>query len=359
MTENGTVHSHEQSLAELIRQVEAPVGALRGYVELLALDDRLLADPSSRRDHLSVIREHTARISDLVSRLAERVEDLERLSPDEQLLTGETVGLAPADLRGSDGECDPGQLSLVTAYALQAIRDVRHLRERTKAEQQARELAEAQQLRAVVDIRTLFRRASILAKQLDQAYLDTITALAKAVEARDQYTSYHVERVRAESMRIARRFGLSKEALRYLEFGAVLHDVGKLGIPDAILGKPGPLTPVELETMRHHPTIGRRLLEGIRFLGPALPAVESHHERWDGLGYPRGLSKDAIPLEGRIVAVADAYDAMTSDRPYRLGMSDDAARTNIAEGRGSQFAPDVVDAFLADHPGPTDRAEGS
>jgi hypothetical protein len=334
----------DRGIQHLTRRLESQAAAMHHYVGLLSLDESLLADPINRQKHLAVIRRHVGDLVDGLSQLASGSEletgpELCRLGDVQQALVTANGRVTGVRL----GDVDPA-----TAQALRAIQDVRELHARSKEEQRARELAEAQQMRAVADFRTLYRRASLLSKQLDQAYLDTITALAKAVEARDQYTGHHVERVRAESLRIARRFGLSDEALRQLEFGAVLHDVGKLGIPDAILSKPGPLTPVEVATMRQHPTIGRRLLEGISFLQPSLTAVETHHEWWDGHGYPWGLAGEAIPLEGRIVAVADAYDAMTSDRPYRKGMSDDCARSLIAKGRGTQFAPDVVDAFLSD-----------
>jgi HD-GYP domain-containing protein (c-di-GMP phosphodiesterase class II) len=245
--------------------------------------------------------------------------------------------------------------SSALAQALRAIQDLRYLRTLTQQERKARELAEGQQIRAVEDFRTSYRRAAALAKKLEEAYLETITALANAVEARDHVTGDHVERVRSMSLRVGRTLNLNSDALRQLEFGAVLHDVGKIGSPDAILGKAGPLTPSEFATMRDHPIIGRRILEGVSFLAPALPAVEAHHERWDGTGYPHGLAGEAIPLAGRIVAVVDAFDAMTSDRPYRAGLSVETARAELIAGKGTQFDPAVVDAFLrdGDHGDPT------
>jgi HD-GYP domain-containing protein (c-di-GMP phosphodiesterase class II) len=189
-----------------------------------------------------------------------------------------------------------------------------------------------------------------LALRLDTAYLETISALAKSVEARDSYTGGHVERVRLHSRRIGQVYGIDNTALRQLEFGAVLHDVGKIGVPDRILQKMGPLDAEEWTFMRHHPEIGRRILEGIGFLTEALDAVGCHHERWDGAGYPEGLAADAIPLFGRIVAVADTYDAMITDRPYRAGFPVDVALSEIERGRGTQFDPDIARLFLADPP---------
>jgi HD-GYP domain-containing protein (c-di-GMP phosphodiesterase class II) len=182
---------------------------------------------------------------------------------------------------------------------------------------------------------------------IEKAYRETIAALARAVEARDHYTGAHVERVRRHSMSVARCLGLDATALRHLDFGALLHDVGKIGVPDAVLGKDGPLDAVEWDLMRQHPVIGREVLAGIGFLAPALDAVAYHHERWDGRGYPDGLAGNAIPLLGRIVGVVDAYDAMTSDRPYRAGMPAADALAEIERGRGRQFDPVVVDAFMA------------
>ena len=208
-------------------------------------------------------------------------------------------------------------------------------------------MAEAQQLRLVADFRLAHRQALALTQRLDRAYLETITGLARAVEARDRYTGGHIERVQAYSLSIAERLEIDGEARRHLEFGAVLHDIGKIGVPDEILRKPGPLDPEEWRVMRQHPDLGRRVLEGISFLTPALDAVAAHHERWDGRGYPGGLAGEAIPLAGRIVSVADAFDAMASDRHYRQGLPIAVALREIEQGSGTQFEPQVVRAFVA------------
>ena len=213
-------------------------------------------------------------------------------------------------------------------------------------ERAARESAEAQQHRLIDSLKTLQRQSLSLAAQLDQAYLETITCLARAVEARDHSTGQHVERVRLFSVNIAERMGISGDDRRHVEFGALLHDIGKIGVPDMILSKRGPLTPDEWQIMRRHPQIGRQVLSGIAFLAPSLDAVLSHHERWDGTGYPNGLRGDAIPLAGQIVAVADAFDAMTADRPYRKGLSPEAGLAELVRHRGTQFSPQIVDAFL-------------
>ncbi|HET7771651.1 MAG TPA: HD-GYP domain-containing protein [Chloroflexota bacterium] len=179
-----------------------------------------------------------------------------------------------------------------------------------------------------------------------EAAIGTITALAKAIEARDRHTGAHIERVQEYSVAIARQMGLDEETIWRVGVGAVLHDLGKIGVPDAVLNKRGVLTASETEVMRRHPVIGAGLLEADPALSIALPAVLHHHERWDGMGYPHGLAGDRISLEGRIVSVADAYDAMVSDRPYRSRLVAAGAVERIAVGMGTQFDPEVARAFL-------------
>jgi HD-GYP domain-containing protein (c-di-GMP phosphodiesterase class II) len=140
--------------------------------------------------------------------------------------------------------------------------------------------------------------------------------------------------------------GIGEDELRQIEMGAVLHDVGKIGVPDSVLTKPGKLDDGEWQAMRRHPEIGRGMLVGIGFLQPSLDAVAHHHERWDGRGYPHGLTRSEIPVAGRIVAVADAFDAMTTTRVYRRGLAHDQALGEIKDSRGRGFDPEVVDAFL-------------
>jgi HD-GYP domain-containing protein (c-di-GMP phosphodiesterase class II)/two-component sensor histidine kinase len=238
--------------------------------------------------------------------------------------------------------------ALAESEALEAAQMLDQIRRAPRRDRVEAELAAAheRQLQAVEDFRRLHRQAVDLTARLDRVYLEITAALARAVEARDEYTGSHVERVSRHAVRIARQLGLGDEALRLIEFGGVLHDVGKIGVPDAVLGKPGALTPEEWETMRRHPIVGQRMLQGIDFLGPAVDAVAHHHERWDGRGYPFGLAGDEIPLAGRIVAVADAFDAMTTDRPYRRGLSTEVALAEIERGKGTAFDREVADAFL-------------
>lgn len=183
-------------------------------------------------------------------------------------------------------------------------------------------------------------------EELSRSYQTTLEALATALDTRDSETLGHSLRVAAYTVAVARRIGLLEPELTDIYRGALLHDVGKIGVPDAVLRKPGRLTPEEWNEMRRHPELGYRILEGIHFLDRARDIVLSHQERYDGKGYPRGLAGKAIPIGARIFSVVDTLDAMTSDRPYRKARSYDAARAEIRRYSGSQFDPDVVRAFL-------------
>ncbi|WP_038057430.1 PAS domain S-box protein [Thermus amyloliquefaciens] len=183
-------------------------------------------------------------------------------------------------------------------------------------------------------------------RELEAAYDLTLWGWAKAVELRDQETAGHTERVTALTLRLSRALGVPEEDLDDIRRGAILHDVGKLGIPDAILLKPEPLTEEEQAIMKKHPVYAYEWLSGIPFLKKALEIPYGHHERWDGSGYPRGLKGLEIPLSARIFAVVDVYDALTSDRPYRKAWPRDKALAYIEEQGGKQFDPEVVAAFL-------------
>lgn len=181
--------------------------------------------------------------------------------------------------------------------------------------------------------------------ELSRTYRSTLGALAMALDARDAETRGHSERVVAYSLRLGVQLGLSREELTGLERGALLHDVGKIGVRDAILLKPASLTPEEWEEMRLHTEFGRAILEQVPFLVNAIPVVAEHHERWDGAGYPRGLSGEGINVKARVFAVADCIDAVTSDRPYRRANTFEAAGKELSQHAGSQFDPRIVEAF--------------
>ena len=182
-------------------------------------------------------------------------------------------------------------------------------------------------------------------QELHQAYVEFVGSLASAIDARDRYTAGHSGRVYQFSYAIAQAMNLDPENLGELRIGALLHDIGKIGIPDAVLQKPGRLTDEEFSLIKQHPEIGRRILEGVHGFAPYLSIVELHHENWDGTGYPYGLQGEEVPLSARIVHVADAYDAMTSDRPYRLGMRAEVAAGILQENAGTQFDPVIVQVF--------------
>lgn len=182
--------------------------------------------------------------------------------------------------------------------------------------------------------------------KLNSTYKNTVVTLSNAVDARDPYTAGHSARVTKISLEIGRNLGLSKQQLETLELAALFHDIGKLGVPDNVLLKPGKLTDSEFEKIKEHPTIGVNILKNIDFLSATLQVILHHHEKFAGGGYPKGIKGSDIPLESRIIAVADTYDAMTSDRPYRKGLSHNESIAEIQKYKGLQFDADVVDAFL-------------
>lgn len=180
---------------------------------------------------------------------------------------------------------------------------------------------------------------------LEGAYRSTLKALTAALETRDSETHGHSERVVTYSLRLGREYGLSSDEMKALEFGSLLHDIGKIGVPDSILRKPAKLTEEEWVRMREHPLHGQQILRGIEFLQGASRVVAQHHEKWDGTGYPLGLQKEDIDICARIFAVADAFDAITSDRVYRRGKPYEAAAQELDDWAGRQFDPKVVEAF--------------
>ncbi len=184
-------------------------------------------------------------------------------------------------------------------------------------------------------------------QDLQETYLATMKTLAQVVEAKDLTTRGHLDRTHSYGLALARRIDPALAGLPELGYGFFLHDIGKVGIPEAILRKTGPLSGDEWDVMRTHPTIGAQIVAPIRFLGSAVEVIRRHHERFDGDGYPGGLRGSEIPLAARIFSVADSFDAMTSDRPYRTALAVERALTEIEDGAGSQFDPDVVEAFLA------------
>lgn len=182
--------------------------------------------------------------------------------------------------------------------------------------------------------------------KLNDSYKNTIIALSNSIDARDPYTAGHSERVAGISLEIGKQLGLEKDKLNNLEIAALLHDIGKIGIPDEILHKSGKLNEYEYSKIKEHPTIGVNILKNIKFLKNTIPIILHHHERFDGFGYPLGIKGYEIPLEARIITVADSYDAMVSDRPHRKGLPIDIAINELIKFKGIQFDDLVLDAFL-------------
>jgi response regulator RpfG family c-di-GMP phosphodiesterase len=209
-------------------------------------------------------------------------------------------------------------------------------------------LIERRQYQAYLELRVEEATRDLQAAygQLQETYRATLEALGSALDTRDIGTESHSRRVHGYSLATAHEYGVPAADLADIAHGVLLHDIGKIGIPDAILLKPGPLTPGEWNVMRRHPEIGRRLIERIPFLRGAVPVVYHHHERWDGSGYPVGLKGEDIPLGARIFSAVDAFDAMTFDRPYSKAISFDAAKAELRRCAGSHFDPRVVEAFF-------------
>jgi putative nucleotidyltransferase with HDIG domain len=260
----------------------------------------------------------------------------------------------PRSISSADPAADPGELFVLREMEMEAVLlipvtvdigvwglievyDVR-ARDFSGLERQIAELA----MTHVAACITGFEHA----ENAQQLYRETLASLSNALEAKDQYTSDHTEEVVRLAVSVAAELGLELELVRKIELGAVLHDIGKVRVPESILNKPGPLDADEWEVMKTHPEVGERILRPIRSLSAILPIVRHHHERWDGAGYPDGLAERAIPLGARIVSVCDAYRAMTEDRPYRKALPEDHARSELERGAGKQFDPECVAALF-------------
>jgi ribonuclease P protein subunit RPR2 len=218
---------------------------------------------------------------------------------------------------------------------------------RARLERAEREAAAHQRQleRYAADLRESYRHERARAQQLRRSYKATVRALSNAVAARDAYTGKHAERVAAYGLAIARAAGIDVADEPQMEFGFLLHDIGKVGVPDAILFKPAPLSTDEFICIASHAEIGAAILRHVDFLDEAMLIVRHHHERWDGTGYPDGLEGERIPLAARVFAIADTLDALTTDRPYRKAVSFAQARAEILRGSGTQFDPAVIAAY--------------
>lgn len=211
---------------------------------------------------------------------------------------------------------------------------------------------EDQARRFAQDAVAAYKREKARAQELEEAlstlqtaYLETIRSLAFVVEAKDAYTGQHLERCRVYGVALMQALGVDKD-YPDAQYGFLLHDAGKVGVPERILGKPGPLTAAEWRVMRTHPLIGYQMVASIPFLKNAGEIVRSHHEMFDGSGYPAGLKGEEIPLPARVFSAVDAFDAMTTDRPYRAALPLEQAADELTKMAGTQFDPDVVAAFV-------------
>jgi putative nucleotidyltransferase with HDIG domain len=207
----------------------------------------------------------------------------------------------------------------------------------------------AAQAAIAIDKAELFDSLQRANAELSRAYDATLEGWSRALEMRDKETKDHTRRVTEMTVRLARAMGLGKESIVHIRRGALLHDIGKMAIPDGILLKSGALTDVEEKIMHKHPVYAHEMLSPIPYLHPALDIPYCHHERWDGAGYPRGLKGEQIPLAARIFAVVDVWDALLSDRPYRPGWSEEKVRAYIRDQAGRHFDPQVTKVFLEMH----------
>ncbi len=254
-------------------------------------------------------------------------------------------GISGYDLLRTVRERDDGMLTPFIFLSARTEREDTTKARRMGADDYLYKPFSAGELLATVQAR-LRRKEEISLFSTREAHLQTVMMLASAIEERDVTTSGHVDRVRKLALGFAEFLGWHPEAKAILEIGALLHDIGKIIVPEHILNKPAALTDEEMEIMKKHPASGARILQGVSHLSACVPYILYHHERWDGKGYPFGLAQEAIPIEGRFLALIDAYDAMTSDRPYRKGLSRAHAMQIIRENLGTQFDPDLGIQFL-------------
>lgn len=268
-----------------------------------------------------------------------------RRPTDPETLIPSRPSCVDADCHDLTGEL-AARLLLAEAQSLETARDVGRLyrAERNRAAQF--EQAQAQLLAYARDLRAAYRDERHRRDELDRSYVQTVRVLALALDARDPYTGGHVDRVARYAVTLGRALGWGDELLRDLEVSALLHDIGKIGVPDAVLRKKQALDDDEWTLMRQHPVIGASMLAGLTALHSALPGILHHHERFDGGGYPDGLSGEAIPPLARAVAIADAFDAMLTTRPYRVGLPLDFAVGELRRCAGPQFDPRYTGAFL-------------
>jgi putative nucleotidyltransferase with HDIG domain len=247
--------------------------------------------------------------------------------------------------------CEPSRLSAVISEGMRHLRLVAHQRELvSQLSTEHRDLLRREEMLDVV-VRERTQELEESYQKLKAASRQALFGLAEAIEAKDPYTNGHCGRVAAYSLLLAQECGYPSVELETLEFGAFLHDIGKIGIRDSVLLKPGPLDEEEWRHMRSHPAKGAEIAAQIEMLKPMMPAVRNHHERWDGSGYPDGMKGEDIPLPARIVAIGDAYDAMATDRPYKRALPLEECEALLRKNAGTMYDPALVDLFCRHHLG--------
>ena len=243
--------------------------------------------------------------------------------------------------------CSVGSSSSIVnpiAAVVSHLRNAARTGKLRELEPQSSTIVEIQELAEIYNRAAISVRAA--GERLESAYLQFVGSLASALDARDQYTAGHSRRVSELSCAVASALQMPEQSVEQIRVGALLHDIGKIGVADSVLQKPGRLTNEEFAQVKQHPVIGRKILEGVGGFADYLPAVELHHENWDGTGYPQGLRGVETPIDARIIHVADAYDAMTTNRSYRSGMTHEAAISELKKYSGIQFDPEIVAAFV-------------
>jgi putative nucleotidyltransferase with HDIG domain len=254
---------------------------------------------------------------------------------------------ARASWFAKEGFCDYFGLPLIAKGELLGVLEIFH-RTALATDSEWLDLLEAlaDQAAISIDNAQLFSDLQRTNIELEMAYNTTLEGWSAALDLRDKETEGHTQRVTEITVHLARSAGLSEEEILHVRRGALLHDIGKMGIPDVVLMKPDPLSEAEWVIMRKHPVYAYELLYAIKYLHLAIDIPYCHHEKWDGSGYPRGLKREHIPLAARIFAVVDVWDALTSDRPYRIAMPHEKALKEIRAGSGHHFDPHIVELFM-------------
>jgi putative nucleotidyltransferase with HDIG domain len=336
-------HDLRGALEVLLDKITGQLNVDAAVFLLLDGSGQQLEYAASRGFTAPTLRHTRLRVGDgLAGRAAQRrdVVEIRDLRTDPQ-----TLAYAPALAR--EGFASYFAVPLITQNEVKGVLEIFH-RAPLNPDREWLDFMEALAGQAAIAIEstTLFEDLQKTNHELSQAYDSTIEGWSHALDLRDKETEGHTRRVTEMTLELARAFGFSDAELLQVRRGALLHDIGKMGVPDRILLKEGPLTEEEWVMMRRHPDFAHEMLLPIDYLRPALDIPFCHHEKWDGTGYPRGLKENDIPLEARIFAVVDVWDALTSDRPYRPGWSPEKALAHIRDQSGKHFDPQVVDRFV-------------